>query len=352
MFGLVDCTSDDLAAENVTLRSELSQLKSHMVRLMQEHGPSELLAMIETNPSLESDLKGLRAEVEKLKAENSMLERFNHDQSNIGKQLSIENVQLKQTCQSLKVDLLRVMPLQVEREKYRKQSEEQSVTLRMLTDENNSLRAELESLQRNLESCVRKGADTEASLVTIQIELEAQTAKVGVLQLEVEHLGLQLVTEKELRGKSDQSLTNLSSELAAQHQKAKSQGKEIERQIAQLENCRQEILVLKNRLHLRDEALLEHVSLVPDPPILVISPKPRQRKLPPTKPLPLLDNHCDEKSQAPPTGKAKRDSLQDPSTPIAKCTVDLDDMAAFEMPSCMPIYPFSSAFSKASRKAD
>ena len=332
--GLVDCTSDDLEEENESLRLELQTLKTHLSKLVEEHGALELINIVTGELSLRVEADRLQEELGRLKKENAMLEKFNKEQSRIGKMMSEEKVALLQSVQSFKVDLLRIMPLQCEKEKFRKLSEETSSSLRQALSEQASLAAEAEMLRDTV-------GEQKVSMANLQAINSDRTLEVARLTTELHLAVCQLETETEARIKVEATLSDYS----AIQQKSKSQSKELERTLAAIEHSKQEVLVLKSRLLLRDEALRESLHQNPGstppitPPIFVISPqKPRRRR----------------EHRA--TDRTTVLECQGPTSPdfAAQCNgIPIDEFAAGildDMPSCMPVFPAWIPFTQ--RKTD
>ena len=361
MSAAVDCTSEDLSGENALLREEISELKGHLGRLLQDHSPQELLSMVErqlqqasssssSSSALSVDGDGggsalaeLQSEVEALREENVALERFNQDQAQVGRVLREDNERLQTQLGAIKLDLLRLLPLQCEKDKLRKMCEESGSQLRQALADNTAMRAELTTARDTLGAVQQKAHDLQQSMLALQDSHLEQAQQCEQLQAEVGKLTGQLASEA--RKSSD-----LVSELAAAQQVSRSQKKELERLLQQLDLTKQDALILKSRLSLRDEALREHaaqsgVSELPDPPHLmhVISPKkPRLRKMPPTLALAHQERQGrSEQVQVPVQAQA----LALPGSPTfeAQCGGLADDFAASldmsDMPSCMPIFP-------------
>jgi len=256
-----------------------------------------------------------------------------------------DNERLQTQLGAIKLDLLRLLPLQCEKDKLRKMCEESGSQLRQALADNTAMRAELTTARDTLGAVQQKAHDLQQSMLALQDSHLEQAQQCEQLQAEVGKLTGQLASDA--RKSSD-----LVSELAAAQQVSRSQKKELERLLQQLDLTKQDALILKSRLSLRDEALREHaaqsgVSELPDPPHLmhVISPKkPRLRKMPPTLALAHQERQGrSEQVQVPVQAQAQALALPGSPTFEAQCGGLADDFAASldmsDMPSCMPIFP-------------
>lgn len=286
MESAVECSNDDLIEENRSLRSEIKVLKGHLSLLLSEEDKGQKggnsIRLQQNSENIDVKVSELQAEISRLKSDNEALEKFNKDQGVLGKQLSQEKAQLETIISGMQKDLLRILPLQCEKEKYRKLSDDTGIALRLASEENRILAANLGKNQIELHE---KQAQLE-ELLGNQQRMECEIAK---LKDAVSSLSASLESEKSERGKYSLRVQDMTNELASQGKRNSSQAREIERQLAIIQNGKQELLILKSRLALRDEAIREHENALGDgapvPPMshvaaaLHLSPKSRFRKV-------------------------------------------------------------------------
>ena len=240
----VTTTEEDLRGENASLRQELSSLKQLLVSSL----PS-------SSSSLSEEDKDLRAELSRVKRELKSLEVFNLEQSAVGMTLSAEKEKLQADNARLQGDLLRILPLQCEKEKLRKTLEQTASELRALSIAQTDL---LE--QRKIEEARVLRLEEEAvSLRSKEASLTAQVSSTASasakLQVALDDSLAKLEAEASARKDADSKVVDVSGEMSLERAKTKSQAKEIERLIAIVQGSRQEVLLLKSRFSLREEAL-------------------------------------------------------------------------------------------------
>ena len=231
----------------------------------------------------------MRAELTRVKAELESLEVFNMEQSAVGKILSAERDKLHAENGRLQADLLRILPLQCEKEKLRKTLEQTASELRVLSIAHADLLEQRKSEEARLRHLEEETLSLQSKEASLTAQLVSATSVSVKLQLALDDSLAKLEAEAVARKASDDKVLDVSGELSLERAKTKSQAKEIERLLAIVQGLRQEMLVLKSRLSLREEALMggkaeaEEMSMFhdapsnPPPPLPPFPPQHRQQ---------------------------------------------------------------------------
>ncbi|EDR24502.1 kinetochore protein NDC80, putative [Entamoeba dispar SAW760] len=250
--------NEELKNENNKINEELSQIKSSTI------GEKDEINIIRKEKNeLEEIIKQLKNENEKLKTEKEELLKEKENNKNEIKELTLNIQELQSTLNKTQTENgIKIAELKEKLKESQKELEEIQINLNQEKEINNKLNEQINIFNKKIQSLNDKNEGLEKLIVTLQQEIENSKKEVENMKYELEHYKSDDNDREHQLVDLQTEVTQLKDEIQSfilKQQKAEEYIKELEKQIPNLQNEKEDLLrnlevEKQNRIKVEEES--------------------------------------------------------------------------------------------------